>query len=62
MKDGTQIHERLNRALATCDWMEQFPSTKLIHISSSASHHNPLSLHMVSKPKKRKGLFCFESM
>uniref|UniRef100_A0A7N2M4M2 DUF4283 domain-containing protein n=1 Tax=Quercus lobata TaxID=97700 RepID=A0A7N2M4M2_QUELO len=62
--DGTQIRERLDRALATEDWMVKFPSTKLYHLSSSVSDHCPLSLHLFRKAKKQRigQIFKFEFM
>ena len=41
-QDGTQIRERLDRALASTDWHSLFPTAKLYHKSSSFSDHNPL--------------------
>ena len=64
-KDGTQIKERLDRAMATPGWMNLFPEAKLYHLSSSVSDHNPLVLHLVRKKnrnKKPKKTFRFESM
>ena len=63
-RDGTQIRERLDRALASIDWHSLFPNAKLHHKSSSASNHNPLLLHLFSKKKhlKHKKIFRFESM
>ena len=62
--DGTQIWERLDRVLATKEWMDLFTMAKLYHLSSSASDHSPLSLHWVQKKKskKMKKTFKFESM
>ena len=62
--NGKQIRERLDRALATKEWMDLFPTTKLHHLSSSASDHSPLSLHLVLKKKQKKMIkaFRFESM
>ena len=62
--DGTQIRERSDRALATCDWMAKFPAAKLYHLSSSVSDHYPLALHFVRRQKKRRynRPFKFESM
>ena len=42
--DGMQIRERLDRALATPEWMNLFPEAKLFHLSSSVSDHLPLAL------------------
>ena len=63
-EDGSQIRERLDRALATVEWFYLFPMAKLNHLSSSASDHSPLVLQLCAKPrKKRMGrVFRFESM
>ena len=45
--DGMQIRERLDRALATPDWVNMFPEAKLFHLSSSVSDHSPLVLRIV---------------
>jgi len=62
--DGTQIRERLDCALATCDWMGKFPIAKFYHLSSSISNHYPLALHFVRRQKKQRyhRPFKFESM
>lgn len=63
-EDGIQIRERLDRALATLEWLSLFPSAKLFHLTSSASDHSPLSLHFERRhPKRKMGrVFRFESM
>lgn len=63
-EDGIQIRERLDRALATLEWLSFFPSAKLFHLASSASDHSPLSLHFERRhPKRKMGrVFRFESM
>ena len=62
-RDGTQIRERLDRALASIDWHSLFPTAKLRHKSSSASDHNPLLPHLFSKKRQKyKKIFRFESM
>ena len=63
-EDGSQIRERLDRALATMEWFHLFPMATLTHLSSSASNHSPLILQLFVKPrKKRMGrVFQFESM
>ena len=62
--DGLQIREWLDRALAMPSWMSMFPSLKLYHLSSSASNHCLILLHLTLKVKrkKQKRLFLFESM
>nr|POE52452.1 hypothetical protein CFP56_74007 [Quercus suber] len=62
--DGSQIRDRLDKALATFDWVNLFPMACLHHLTSSASDHSPLELHFVGKTnaKKPKKLFRFESM
>uniref|UniRef100_A0A7N2LMG5 Reverse transcriptase n=1 Tax=Quercus lobata TaxID=97700 RepID=A0A7N2LMG5_QUELO len=62
--DGVQIRERLDRALATADWVSLFPMAKLHHLTSTALDHSPLLLHFNRKKMKKRGkkLFRFESM
>ena len=62
--DGIKIRERLDRALATQEWRVKFPRAKLFHLTSVASNHSPLSLHMESKSNRKKvgKVFRFESM
>nr|XP_023870319.1 uncharacterized protein LOC111982934 [Quercus suber] len=62
--NGTQIRERLDRALVTKEWIDLFPTAKLYHLLSSASNHSPLSLHLEKKrrQKKSKKIFRFELM
>ena len=62
--DGSQIRERLDRALATPKWLALFPIAKLFHLTSLASDHSPLALRMVKKSHKRrqKKMFRFEAM
>jgi hypothetical protein len=44
---GTErmIEERLDRALASSDWLEKFPNATLRNILSSHSDHSPILLH-----------------
>ena len=62
--DGTQIRERLDRAVATVDWVIKFPQAKLFHRTSSASGHNPLVLNLMRKKLKpvQTKIFRFEAM
>ena len=62
--DGMQIRERLDRALATLEWMNLFLEAKLFHLSSSVLDHSPLALRMVQKRRKKKTwkTFRVESM
>jgi hypothetical protein len=39
------IEERLDRALASSDWLTKFPNAKLRNILSSHSDHSPILLH-----------------
>ena len=61
---GVQIRERLDRALATLEWMSLYPTAKLHHLSSSVLDHSPLSLHLFQQKKKKRlqKTFRFESM
>ena len=61
-RDGEQIWERLDRALAMTEWLSLFPEVKLHHLTSLASDHSPLLLMLVHKRRRPKKLFRFESM
>ena len=64
MRNGSQIRERLDRALVSVDWSMKFPSAKLFHRSSSVSDHSPILLRLTTTKKKKnvKRIFRFESM
>lgn len=38
------VKERLDRALATPNWMDLFPNVKLVDLIASHSDHNPILL------------------
>ena len=40
--DGHSIWERLDRGLATQDWLMKFLGTKIHHLHSNSSNHYPL--------------------
>jgi len=56
------ILKRLDRAFATPSWLELFPATRVQHVHSNASYHNPIIIkpegivYYTNKP------FHFESM
>ena len=52
--DGTQIRERLDRALVTLEWLDLFPDAKLYHQSTSASDHSMLLLRLVAGSKRKR--------
>ena len=52
--DGTQIRERLDRALVTLEWLDLFPDAKLYHQSTSASDHSMLLLQLVAGSKRKR--------
>lgn len=52
--DGVRIRERLDRALATLEWVRLFPLAKLYHLSSLVSDHAPLVLCMIPKLRGRR--------
>lgn len=61
-RDGTQIRERLDRALVSKDWSDMFPNARVFHLDNSTSYHSQLSIHMDLKSmqrRKRSKLFKF---
>ena len=41
-RGGNTIWERLDCAVATTDWIEKFPATKVVHLECGFSNHKPL--------------------
>jgi hypothetical protein len=56
------VEERLDRALATSEWLSKFPNVKLINLLSSHSDHSPILLHCTPVIKQHyKYEFKFEN-
>ena len=51
------ILERLDRGLATSDWLLNFPNSKLFHLPNYQSDHLPLLLRL--KPRPKRGIKAF---
>lgn len=49
------VEERLDRTVATMEWCEFFPQTKVSHLSISYSYYDPTMLDMAppTQPQKR---------
>ena len=63
--DGIVIWVRLDRAVASTDWMLKFPTARLQHLSGSSSDHNPIWLctdDAQSRFYRPNKPFKFESM
>ena len=41
-RGGNTIWERLDCVVATTDWIEKFPATKVVHLECGSSDHKPL--------------------
>ena len=52
--DDLTIWERLDRAVATMEWLEKFLATKVIHLECSSSNHKPILICLNGIPKLRK--------
>ena len=61
-RDGYTIWERLNRAVATIDWLEKFPDTKVVHLECGSSDHKPIVIFPTGIPKKNQRPWRFEHM
>ena len=46
MGGGNIIWERLDRAVATTDWLDMFPATKVVHLECGSSDHKPLIIRL----------------
>ena len=60
--DGFTIWERLDRAVATMEWIEKFPATKVIHLECGSSDHKPIRVRLNGIPKIRQKPWRFEHM
>ncbi|XP_074304872.1 uncharacterized protein LOC141639712 [Silene latifolia] len=52
--DESCIMERLDRAYATQDWLDLFPSTSVLHLPILVSDHSPIMLRFLPQPRSRK--------
>jgi len=52
-EEGYTIWERLDRAVATTDWIEKFLATKVLYLEFGSSDHKPLIILPMGVPKKR---------
>ena len=52
--DDLTIWERLDKAVATMEWLEKFLATKVIHLECSSSNHKPILICLNGIPKLRK--------
>ncbi|MFQ6638747.1 hypothetical protein Gotur_016097, partial [Gossypium turneri] len=62
---ATNIRERLDRGVATLNWVNSFPGYQLVHLSHSFSDHCPILLDTLGVSKNNVGsfdkLFRFEA-
>ncbi|KAL0003477.1 hypothetical protein SO802_017258 [Lithocarpus litseifolius] len=58
----SMILERLDRAFATPTWLERFPATRVQHLHSNASDHNPIIIKPEGIVQCKNKPFRFESM
>lgn len=61
-REGFTVWERLDRALATVDWLEIFPATKVLHLECETSDHKPLVISLVGILKKNRKPWHFKQM
>ena len=60
--NGFTIWERLDRAVATMEWLEKFSATKVIHLECGSSDHKPILICLNGIPKLRNKPWRFEHM
>ena len=56
------VWERLDRAVATTDWLEIFPDTKVYHLDVTSSDHKPLWIVLDGMDCRQNRPFRFEQM
>ena len=60
--DGFTIWERLDRAVATIDWLDKFPGTKVVHLECGSLDHKPIVICLNGIPSHRQKPWRFEYM
>ena len=60
--DGFTVWERLDRAVVIMDWLEKFPTTKVVHMECGFSNHKPIFIYLNGIPKNRQKSWHFEHM
>lgn len=60
--EGSNIRERLDKALATMDWRIMFPYSQFFHELMIGSDHCPIVIYCCIPPKRVPYKFKFESM
>ena len=58
--NGFTIWERLDREVATMEWIEKFPATKVMHLECGSSDHKPILIYLNGIPKIRQKPWRFE--
>ena len=53
--DGHTVWERLDRAVATIDWLEKFSDTRVVHLECGSLDHKPIVIFPNGIPKNAKG-------
>lgn len=60
--DGHTVWERLDRAVATIDWLEKFSDTRVVHLECGSLDHKPIVIFPNGIPKKCQRPWRFEHM
>lgn len=60
--DGFSVWERLNRAVATTNWLALFPATKVVNMDCGSSDHKPIAIYTNGIPKNSRKPWMFEHM
>nr|POE57347.1 hypothetical protein CFP56_23345 [Quercus suber] len=54
---GHTVWERLDRAVATIDWLTAFPASKVVHLECGTSDHKPILIMLaVFKDERNAGI------
>ena len=53
---------KTDRAVATTDWLDMFPTTKVVHLECGSSDHKPLIIQLKGIQLKQRRPWRFEQM
>ena len=60
--NGNTIWEWLDRDVATQEWMNLFPATKVLTLECGTSDHKPIIIHLMGIPGKKQHPWRFEQV
>ena len=61
-EEGHMVWERFDRAVGSVEWMDMFPTSKVVHLECVTLDHKPFMIFLAGIPKKINNPWKFEQM